>query len=70
MVSPYLFQSEMSNVTPELNNTDKHIRANLVQKIATQLIESKINKMEDYLMVKLINILMMQNVFVLPYLVI
>ena len=42
MVSPYLFQNEMSNVTPELNNTDKSIRANIVKNIAIQLIESKI----------------------------
>ena len=42
MVSPYLFQSEMSDVTPKLNNIDKYVRAILVKDIATQLIESKI----------------------------
>ena len=42
MVSPYLFQSEMSDVTPKLNNLDKYVRAILVKDIATQLIESKI----------------------------
>ena len=44
MVSPYLFQSEMSDVTPELNNIDKSIRANPVKSIATQLIECKTKK--------------------------
>ena len=42
MVSPYLFQSEMSDVTPDLNVVEKSICANLVKDIATQLIESKI----------------------------
>ena len=42
MVSPYLFQSEMSNVTPELHNVEKWRRANLVKDIATQLVEFKI----------------------------
>ena len=32
----------MSDVTPELNNTEKYIRANLVKKIVTQLIEWEI----------------------------
>ena len=41
MVSTYLFQTEMSDVTPELNNIDKSIRANHVKGIATHLIECK-----------------------------
>ena len=42
MVSLYLFQSEIYNVTPERNNINKSIRVNLVKDIVTQLIESKI----------------------------
>ena len=42
MFSPYIFQSEMSDITPELNNIDTSIRANLVKDITTQLVEFKI----------------------------
>ena len=70
MVSPYLFQSEIYYVTPEFNNIDKPIRANLLKDIATQLIKSKIKMREECLMVKLINTLMMQNVFIISSIVI
>ena len=39
MVSPHLFQREMSYVTPGLNKIDKSIRVNSVKNIATQLVE-------------------------------
>ena len=42
MVSSYLFQSEMSDVTSELKNVDKCIRANLVNDTVIELVEYKI----------------------------
>ena len=41
MVRLYLFQREMPDNTPKLNNIDKYIHANLVKDITTQLVESK-----------------------------
>ena len=70
MDSPYPFQNEMSNVTPNLNKIDKSKCVNIIKDIAIQLVEFELKMEEECIVVNLTNTLIMQNMFDLPSLVI